>query len=156
MGRHIPPEYLDAAGGGSDQSEGHADGSCFAGTVGAKETKDFAATNFQVEVVHGQSITIMFREIVRAKNYFARRRAGFSDSWRCHKLFSHTSLSHSFHILLIVATPGEDVTRERLPAITGDRYVSSKLGWKSSLLAQSSPARKNGVQGWIRGCIVES
>src|SRR5260370_35362645 len=96
MGRHIPPEYLDAAGGGSDQSEGHTNGSCFARTVGAEETKDFAATNFQVEGVHGQSITIVFREIASAKNYSARSRAGVSNSWRCHKIFGHTSLSHTF------------------------------------------------------------
>src|SRR3989441_11171356 len=52
---YVLPKNFDAAGGRGDQPKRHADSCCFARAVGAKKTKDFAALNLQVEVIHGES-----------------------------------------------------------------------------------------------------
>ncbi len=115
---------LDAAAGGGDQAEHHADGGGLAGAVRPQKADDLAAADFEAELVDRQAVAVALREVVGGEHHRAGagRRGGGN-------VFRQRGRHFSCH--LFVPTPvlngsGPDAPRAA-PAVGGaPRGASSR------------------------------
>lgn len=63
---------LDIAARRRNQPQRHANCRGFARAIGAEEAKDVSTMHFQIELIDGQSLSIVFCQIARTQHHFLR------------------------------------------------------------------------------------